>query len=323
MEIGSFIEMEFDGAGEYYKGENVIALNSGRAAIYHAARILDCKVVWIPFYQCPSVRDFLIKMGIKVKYYHIDKNFDPIDINQGKKEAVLIVNYFGIMSDKRMAFLRERYDNVIIDNSQAFFKKPDKTCMNVYSARKFTGVADGAYVVGNGADEMNDYDQDYSSDTSLFLLRRIEHGCEGETYKLREENEKRIENSPPLKMSALTKVILGSVDYEKNKAKRKENFETACRFFDDINMLNPRMYYDWTCVPMVYPLLVEKEGLLAYLLEHKLFQGHWWAYLLKETDSACFEHYMSEYMIPISIDQRYSKKELEYTYNLVRGFLKK
>lgn len=323
MEIGSFIEMEFKQSGEYYRGKNVISLNSGRAAIYHAARVLGCTTVWLPFYQCPSVREFLSKMDVAVKYYHIDKNFDPMDIEQAEDEAVVIVNYFGVMSDERMSCLARRYKNVIIDNSQAFFKKPDMEFMNVYSPRKFIGVADGAYVVGEGAELTDDYALDHSSDTAVFLLRRIEYGCEGETYRLRTENEKRIAESPPLKMSALTKAMLASVDYEHNKTKRRENFYIACGLFDSINILDPHMYYDDSCVPMVYPLLVENKELLPYLIKNKIFQGHWWKYLLEETDSSCFEHYMSEYMIPISIDQRYSKKELEYTYNLVKGFLKK
>lgn len=122
MEIGSFIEMQFPHGNEYYKGDvNIARLNSGRAAIYHAVRVLNCKTVWLPYYQCNTVRDFLIRKNIQVKYYFQDSGFNPKAIEQEPGEAVVLVNYFGIMSRSRMVKLAADYDNVIIDNTPAFF----------------------------------------------------------------------------------------------------------------------------------------------------------------------------------------------------------
>ena len=60
MEIGSFIELQFDKGHEYFKGEkNVARLNTGRAAIFHAFRLSNCNSIWLPIYQCDTVRDFL------------------------------------------------------------------------------------------------------------------------------------------------------------------------------------------------------------------------------------------------------------------------
>ena len=80
MEIGSFIELEMPRGREFYSNQKDIArLNSGRAAIFYATQILNCKTVWMPYYQCETVRDFLIKKGLSVKYYHIDEKFDIIE----------------------------------------------------------------------------------------------------------------------------------------------------------------------------------------------------------------------------------------------------
>ena len=58
METGSFIELELPRGREYRKGnENTIRLNSGRAAIYHALRLTGCRTVYLPFYQCDTVRE--------------------------------------------------------------------------------------------------------------------------------------------------------------------------------------------------------------------------------------------------------------------------
>lgn len=319
MEIGSFIELQFTSGTEYYGQDNgIIRLNTGRAAIWHASRVLDCDTIWIPYYQCDTVREFLKRKNVTIKYYHIDKNFDPIDLCPNRKEAVLVVNYYGVMSMSRMNYLENKYNNVIIDNSQAFFCKPLDNCMNVYSCRKFIGVPDGAYLIGNNADNyINEYQQGYSSDTALFLLQRIEYGCEGKVYASRQINEQRIDTEDCLKMSILSRKILCSTDYKIIRQKRIENFEIACRLFDDINCLKPKQYFDNTCVPMVYPLVVEDDKLLKKLLENKHFQGHWWSYLLEEVEKESFEFWISKYVIPITIDQRYGERELQFLYSMV------
>ncbi|MBR3593570.1 MAG: hypothetical protein IKL44_02735 [Clostridia bacterium] len=319
MEIGSFLELQLPKGREYYgQSKNVARLNSGRAAIYHASRVLGCDTVWVPVYQCETVRDFLLKKGVTVKYYHIDPEFNPTDISANDDEAILLVNYYGVMSHSRMASLAAGYKNVIIDNSQAFFCKPVEGAMNVYSARKFIGVPDGAYVLGEGAERFcEEYEKCHSSDTAAFLLMRVEYGCEGKTYEARSINENRIDSEDIMQMSALTRYILDGTDCEEIKRKRRENFRLAHALFGDVNRIDPTRYLDGDCVPMVYPLVVEDDSLLHRLLEHKHFQGHWWSYILEENDGDLFECYLSRYIIPITIDQRYGKAELEFLRGLI------
>lgn len=319
MEIGSFIELAFQKDKEYYKGsENIARLNSGRVGIYHASRVFECDVVYLPIYQCETVREFLIKKGMTVKYYSIDREFNP-QIDSIEAEAcIVIVNYFGIMSRARMQALSSKYGKVIVDNSQAFFAEPIQGTMSVYSARKFIGVPDGSYVIGENAERfVDDYQQGYSSDTSLFLLQRIEYGCEGKTYANRSLNEERIDKEDVMKMSQLTRTILDGTSYEEIKKRRRNNFEIACELFNDINKLNVEKYYDETCIPMVYPLVVKDESLLSRLLKAKHFQGRWWNYILSEVNEETFEHWLSRYMVPITIDQRYGEKELKYIRGLI------
>lgn len=76
-------------------------------------------------------------------------------------------------------------------------------------------------------------------------------------------------------------------------------------------------YYADDCVPMVYPLLIEDDRLLDKLLKNKHFQGHWWNYLLGEISEDTIEYWISRYVIPITIDQRYGKTELEYIRKII------
>ncbi len=328
MEIGSFIELQLPAGKEYFDSlmpaDNIARLNSGRAGIWHAFRLTGCKAIWTPYYQCETVRDFLKFKNVTIKYYHIDREFKPIDIEQSEDEAVLLVNYYGIMANARMESLARQYSNVIIDNSQAFFARPLQDCFNVYSARKFMGVPDGAYVIANNANRyMDDYQQGFSSDTSLFLLQRIEYGCEGKTYSSRMVNEERIDHEDAMKMSALTKRILQGTDYQYIIRKRKENFKEACEIFTSINRIQIKNFTDEKNVPMVYPLVVESDSLLTYLLEHKHFQGHWWHYITQELPEDTFEYYISRYMIPITIDQRYGIDDIHILFKLINDYVSK
>ena len=321
MEIGSFIELQFPKGNEWYKGALHIArLNTGRAAIWHAFRVTRAKRIWLPYYQCESVRGFLQRKGCDIQYYHQDKNFQPLDLCPQKEDAVLLVNYFGIMSQERMTVLAGKYSNVIIANCQAFFCPPLPDVLNVYSARKFVGVPDGAYVVGENAHlYLEDYPQGYSSDTADFLLKRIEYGCEGKGYKARSINEHRIDTEGAMIMSKLTHAILDGTDYDFICKKHQENFALADQLFHQVNLLNPLQYVDDDTTPMVYPLLIEDDGLLSRLQDAKHFQGHWWSNICDELSVDCFEYWISRFMIPITIDQRYGIKELEYLSKIVMG----
>lgn len=235
-------------------------------------------------------------------------------------EAIIFVNYYGIISHKRFGNLVQQYKNntLIIDNSQSFFTQPVINCLNVYSARKFVGVPDGAYVIGENAEKFkSEYRACHSLDTALFLLKRIEYGCEGETYSERMKNEECLDREDILLMSKLTYAILDGTDYKFIMDKRKENFSFAHMLFSKINKINPLEYYDDSCVPMVYPLVVENDDLLNTLLEAKHFQGHWWSYLLKEMPMESTEYWLSKYIIPITIDQRYDRADIQHIYNIV------
>lgn len=319
MEIGSFIELQLPKGLEYYNQTLDIArLNTGRFAIWHAFRVSGAKSIWIPYYQCDSVRETLLNHGVEVKYYHTDHNWNPTDLCASDNESVLFVNYYGIMSHERMKYLASLSKHPIIDNCQGFFCSPIENALNIYSCRKFVGVPDGSYVIGKGAGQfVDEYPQCYSSDTAAFLLMRIEYGCEGKGYEARSINEHRIDTEKCMKMSKLTRTILDGTDYDFIKQKRRENFDYMHNLLKDVNKINPMQYYDSETIPMVYPLVVEDDELIQRLFKAKHFQGHWWSYICNEQPRESFEYWISRYVIPITIDQRYGKRELDYLADVI------
>lgn len=321
MEIGSFLELQLPKGCEFYKQETDIArLNTGRMGIWHAFRVTGCKRIWIPIYQCDSIRETFEKKGVEICFYHQDKAFNPIDIRTNNDDAVLIVNYYGIMSSARMVELAKPYKHAIIDCAQSFFCQPVEDALMVYSCRKFVGVPDGAYVVGKDAHKyVDEYPQCYSSDTAAFLLKRIEYGCEGKGYEARSLNEHRIDTEDCMKMSKLTRALMDAEDYESNKRKRKNNFAYAHKLLCNINLIDPIRYMDDETVPMVYPLVVEEDECIQRLIAAKHFQGHWWSYICEEQPNDTFEYWISRYVIPITIDQRYGQEEINYLVNIVKN----
>ena len=70
---------------------------------------------------------------------------------------------------------------------------------------------------------------------------------------------------------------------------------------------------------MVYPLVVEDDGLIQRLFKAKHFQGHCWSYICDEQPENSFEHWISRYVIPVTIDQRYGKEEMDYLVNVIKN----
>jgi hypothetical protein len=323
MEIGSFIELDIENIGEYFPDdENVARLNSARAGIYHSLQLLGSNEVYMPYYQCPTVNDFLLKKGVTIFKYQLSNEFEPQLQSVIKDSTVLLVNYFGIFSNDFLKKLTKKYKKVIIDNGPAFYNPPIEGCMNVYSARKFFGVPDGCYVIGKQANMLTErYPQDYSSETSLFLLERHEVGCSA-SYEERMKNEERIDNADILSMSRLTKSLLSGINYQRIRDIRRRNFEYAHNQYKELNLLDVTRHYDDSCVPMFYPLVIEEASMVEELTRRQIFTGRRWNAVLKEVDLDSFEGWLSRYMIPLPIDQRYGKEVLDYVFQNVQQILK-
>jgi hypothetical protein len=323
MEIGSFIELDLRNTGEFYAENNVVRLNAARAGIFHACKLFNVRKIYIPYYQCPTVSAFLQKQDIEILYYNIDSEFRPLINTNEIDTAFLLVNYFGILSSEYINSIADNFKNVIVDNSPAFYSKPTFNCISVYSPRKFFGVPDGCYVIGDKTiNNQIKYPQDFSSDSAAFLFKRIEKGCNA-VYAERMKNEERIDNSDIMQMSELTKALLRNIDYNSIAETRKKNFQYTHDLYKSINLINPIQFQDTDCVPMVYPLVIENSEIVKHLTENKIYTGRWWNSVLRMVNSDSVEAYLSKYMIPLPIDQRYSETEIQYIAQLIFNFILK
>ena len=73
--------------------------------------------------------------------------------------------------------------------------------------------------------------------------------------------------------------------------------------------------------PMIYPFLSQDENLRSYLIENGIFVPHYWPEVLIRVKNETFEHFMSNNMCGLPIDQRYSKVEMDKIVNLVSDYI--
>jgi hypothetical protein len=316
-EYGGYLPIELINRKEYFNDKNTVRLNSGRSAIVYACKEGGFKRVLLPIYLCNSVADALDKHNIEYDYYNIDNNFMPINLEFQDGDIILYPNYYGIAHRENADFLVQKYKNVIIDNTQAFFEKPILNAYNVYSCRKFFGVSDGAYLIKKGIKRLR-LKKDVSYKRAYYLLKAIELGTDG-AYKDSLSNEKIIAELPLLSMSELTRRILASINYEFVIDQRRKNFEHMHKILGRHNKLSVKLSPD--TVPMVYPFLNMNKGLRQYLVNNKVYVPQWWKSVLDSDRANEFEKELSEFLIPLPIDQRYNIEDIEYTAKMVQSFL--
>jgi len=300
---------------EFYP--EAVKLNTARNAIVYVILAKKYELIHIPFYICDSVIKALKNYNIKYKFYPLTEEFLPKIDAINSKESLLYPNYFGI-HDNQARMVKEKHQNVIIDNTQAFFSKPIDKVDTVYSPRKFFGVSDGAYLFTDKLLE-TDLEQDLSYARIEPLMMRFELGAEF-GYKAHKEVEESLEREPLKKMSKLTQEILTYVDYNLCMKKRRYNFyilneilQEKNQFKFDNNFLNHS--------PMVYPFLNFKIDLRKELIAKKIFVPQWWRSVLTQVKKDSLEWSLSEYLIPLPIDHRYNEDDMRSLGSIVLAHL--
>lgn len=303
--IGGYFSLELPLYEEYHK--NAIRLNTGRNCLAYILRARKYSKVYIPYYTCEVVLEPFRKLNISYEFYHINQHFElseNVSIEEG--EALLYTNYYGL-KQRYVEELAEKYGNqLIVDNTQAFFAKPIKGIDTFYTCRKFFGVPDGAYLYTD-AQLDDDLEQDQSHERMAFLLKRIDISPEAGYADFREQSEKLV-GQPVRKMSKLTERMMRSIDYTAVKERRRENFRLLHEALESSNQMSVEL--DGEAVPMVYPYMTDKAGLREHLIKNKVFVAKYWPNVLEWTEKKDAEYDMANLMLAIPVDQRYGVKEM-------------
>lgn len=299
---------------------NKVDVDSGRSAIQYILEKGGYKKIWLPIYNCPLVESRIVSTtNIEIKWYNLNCDFSPqIDETELQDEDIILwVNYCGVMPQQlidRVCDIQNRTKaHIIIDNIPAYFSEPREQVYNIYSCRKFLGVPDGGHII-KAEIEKRDLPTYSSAENYLYLLQAFEEGSNSAypNYLISESRFK--ESNIAYGMPKLTKQILKNIDYAAIKAKRKENFDRLHQYLSSSN----RMEMDVeTTTPSVYPYLTSRKDLREKLLNNHVYVSRFWKSVLSNGQSNAFERDLSEYLIPLPIDQRYTLEDIDKLANMV------
>lgn len=318
--IGGYFELADYEKGGMFPHQDGVLLNTGRNALEFILRSIgEVKHIYLPYYTCEVVLEPVEKLRIPYSYYHINHQFEIVDNIQPKDgEYTIVNNYFGI-KDAYIQRLVERYgDHLIVDCAQAFFAKPNPGAKAFYSTRKFVGVADGgvAYLGDSPNGRVEVKEIEHSNEHNSHLLLRKQFGAEA-GFADYQANEKKMDNQPMRWMSDETKQILAHIDYDKVVVKRRENFQFLHQALSEYNQLTLPAFDAFAC-PMVYPFMMRTErDLRKVLIENKIFVAKYWPNV-EQVESFEVEYGMATNTIPLPIDQRYGKEEMDRIIEVIK-----
>ena len=293
--------------GEHYH-RNAIRLNTASNCFEYVLRARNYAKVYIPYYTCEVMLEPIWKLHIEHEFYHIDEKLEPINLPKlDANEAFLYTNYFGLKQDCVKRLVSEYGSQLIVDDAQAFYAEPLDGIDTFYSARKFFGVPDGAYLYTDKS-LPQEFERDCSYERMSHLLKRIDLGPEAGYQDFR-TNEELLCNQEIKRMSRLTEALLCGIDYESAKRKRRENYVVLDNALKDSNLIHLKM--DEDAVPMVYPYLTKDKSLRQRLIDNKVFVATYWPNVKGWTTEGWLEKGLVELLLPIPCDQRCGLDEMK------------
>ena len=310
-EIGGYLEL--DNYNLPMLHDDAIALNSARNCLALLIRKKQIKQIYVPKFLCKSVSDICLKENVEVVYYSIGVDFLPIELQLPKKSWIYIVNYYGQLSNCVLSQLRKKYENIIIDNVQAFFQEPIKDIDTIYTCRKFFGVSDGAFLYSDiSLDEPLDTDE--SLTRLAYLFGRYEKSA-SDFYSEYLKQEKLIASMPVRRMSKLTNNLLHGIDYQFAKDRRTQNFKYLYERLGKINKLKIKLIKG----AYMYPLYIKNgDKIRAKMHREKIYIATLWpdTFLICKEDE--LEYDMAKNILPIPVDQRYTVSDMEYIVKKIK-----
>ena len=317
--IGGFLPLELAPAGEPYHA-HAVALTSGRAAWHAILRTCRPSRVLLPFYVCDAVLQPLAVTRTPYAFYSITGSFRP-DPDQAPApgELLLVVNYFGVMAPAMDACVDGLPDRVVVDDTQAFFRRSRPDAWSFNSVRKFFGVPDGAFLYGP-ARPMPDLPPSDLADCDHLLTRLA--GDDREAWEQFKRHEARI-GVEPHAMSVVTMRLLGAVDLPGARRRRQSNFETLHGQLGTVNTIEIPLDRVAGDGPLCYPFLPPVEVERAELARLGVFVPRFWPEI-EHRGRGGFERerLIARRLLPLPIDQRYGSDDMERVCRVLQQVLR-
>lgn len=305
IEIGGYLDLSANWKSKKLPHDPIL-LNSGRNCFRYIARQRKITRVLMPYYTCHTVVGALKSDGVEVAFYSLDEDFMPEVTPKERDEHIIYNNYYGVMDDnvKKAA---GQFKNLMVDNSQAFFSTPLRGVDTVSSPRKFFGLPDGGLLYPGTELVEGELDEERSSERIMHMARRLDYGAK-DAFDLSRSARESLVDLPVRRMSQLTRVLLGSLDFDFAREQRRENWSVLDNVLGESNRFKGGLSQNE--VPLFYPYFCSKAGLRPFLISKGVFVGRYWPDVEDLVTPDSFEADLVEFMIPLPIDQRYGEQDM-------------
>lgn len=269
--------------------------------------------------MCETVFSACKRSETKFVLYEYDSRLFPVlDMNLAKDEYIYVQNYCGQLSNDILKKIKQKFNNVIIDNVQSFFQMPISNTYTIYSCRKYFGVPNGAYLYT----DMHRFSVEYEK--LEYALNEVNYkhiagrtdSCASDFYAVSKAHEEMLCDSEIMKMPISTQLMLSNIDYGDVIQRRKNNFDYLHKKLKALNNFDIAengglFFYPFRCA--------EGAELRKKLLENKIYTPTLWSELIDKNNSAAN---LSREIVYLPIDQRYEETEMEIISQLIFDFFK-
>lgn len=305
--IGGFLPLEIGRCGEPHHA-GAVALSSGRACWHLILRSCRPSRVRLPFYICDAMLQPLVATRTPFDFYHLDAGFLPIlDSPLSDGELLVVVNYFGMQVSQVEQQRSVHGHQVVIDDTQGYFRRGGRDAWSFNSARKFFGVPDGAFLYGpvSGSESLPPSD---SADCDHLLTRLA--GDDEHAWQQFKNHESRI-GIEPRAMSNISARLLAAVDWADARRRRASNFAVLHQRLGRWNTIALPLD-DSGDGPMCYPFLPESAADRSALRAAGVFVPVLWPELQsREAAGFEWERNVAARLLPLPIDHRYGPSEMQ------------
>lgn len=316
--MGGFFGLELPDFNNfpYREAPHCAYVSSGRAAFECVLRNMPRPAkILAPRFICDTMLQAPARLGIPVQRYDCTEQLIPILPEIGEHDIVLLVNYFGLTGKHVTEAALQHPGRCVVDATTALYCPPLPGVPTVYSPRKFVGVADGGVAHAPFPLIQLPRTTANSTHTSLCLLEAQEHGTTA-ALAASEAAEAALD-APPRLMGRLTRRLLRSIDFEQAASRRKENYAQLHQALSCINHLNLPEQPEYA--PMCYPLISAIPDLRDSLIDAGIALPLYWPEVINATDATATANRLARRLLPLPLDQRYSKTEMERLISLILG----
>ncbi|MEM8571456.1 MAG: hypothetical protein AAGG56_11150 [Pseudomonadota bacterium] len=293
-----------------------VAVQSGRAAMHAALKASGWQTVYAPSYICDSILLAAKTAGLNVALYDLDERLLPSGVSDRLPQdtGLIYVNYFGL-SQTQVESVLDRFGpkNVVLDLSQSLFAPRSSALADVYSPRKFAGLPDGGLL-------KTDLEIDLPDGEDCGTLERLDHlflryGVSARAgYDAFNAARLSLYDTQPVRMSAITRKMMTSIDWETVRQRRLENFARIDALLGGSNARS------WSVTapqaPLCYPYTRTDADIptirKALAEEHNIFSPTYWPDVIARAQPGSLEVAMVNATLFLPIDQRITPDQIDF-----------